>query len=141
MAALSLSPRQNRLGLYFRTIRDGYFQTEHVAAFLRDLLRHFRGKVIVVWDGWKPHAAAARTVDSARLEAVTLPGYAPELNPVEQLWNRLKWGHLANAAPRDAGELHEQLRPLLSRTVRDHVQLRSFWNGAELPLHKQKLQR
>ena len=48
MAALSLSPRRARLGLLFRTIQDGYFQTEHIVAFLRDLLRHFRGRVIVV---------------------------------------------------------------------------------------------
>lgn len=63
-----------------------------------------------------------------------LPGYAPEWNPVEQLCNRLEWGHFANAAPRNACEL-------LSQTVRDHVRLRSFWNGAEFPLHKRKLQR
>ena len=37
MAALSLSPRRGRLGLLFLTRQDGYFQTEHVVAFLRDL--------------------------------------------------------------------------------------------------------
>jgi transposase len=141
MAALTLSPKRNRLGLYFRTIRDGYFQTEHVAAFLRDLLRHVRGKVIVVWDGWNVHGAAARQVASERLETVRLPAYAPELNPVEQLWNRLKWGHLANAAPADSTELREQLLPLLDKTVRDPCQLKSFWMGAKLPLHKLKLLR
>ena len=55
IAALSLSPLRSRLGLHFRTLRDGCFQTEHVVRFLRDLLRHFRGPLIVVWDGWKPH--------------------------------------------------------------------------------------
>lgn len=141
MAALTLSPKRNRLGLLFRTIQDGYFQTEHVVAFLRDLLRHFRGKVIVVWDGWKPHATAARIVASPRLEAVRLPGYAPELNPVEHLWSRLKWGYLANAAAADSDELHDRIRPILQRTVRDLRQLQSFWSGAKLPLHKLKLKR
>ena len=64
MAALTLAPRRNRLGLYFRTRKDGYFQTEHVVAFLRDLRRHIRSNVIVVWDGWTVHATAARRIDS-----------------------------------------------------------------------------
>jgi transposase len=141
MAALSLSPRQQRLGLYFRTRQDGYFQTEHVVAFLRDLHYHFRGKIIVVWDGWKVHQAAAKLVNSSRLETVTLPGYAPELNPVEQVWNRLKWSDLANAAPADSDELYRQLRPLLHFTARSLPRLLSFWKGAELPLDQLKLKR
>ena len=141
MAALTLSPKRNRLGLYFRTIRDGYFQTDSVAAFLRDLLRHLRGKVILVWDNWNVHKAAARDVASNRLETVYLPPYAPELNPVEQVWTRLKWGHLANAAAADSEELHALILPMLQRTVRDKPQLQSFWSGAKLPLHKLKLKR
>jgi hypothetical protein len=141
MAALSLSPRRGRLGLLFRTQPDGYFQTEHVVAFLRDLHYHFRGRIIVVWDGWKVHQAAANLVRSKRLETVTLPGYAPELNPVEHVWNRLKWGDLANAAPADADELHRLLLPLLRQTARSPARLRSFWKGARLTLQKAKLQR
>lgn len=141
MAALTLSPRRNRLGLYFTTLQDGYFQTEHVVAFLRDLLRHLRGRIIVVWDGWKVHRTAAAKVRSRRLETVTLPGYAPELNPVEHIWNRLKWTHLANAAPADSTELHHQLRPLLHQTKLSIPRLQSFWQGAQLPLHKLKMQR
>ena len=141
MAALTLAPRRNRLGLYFRTRKDGYFQTEHVVAFLRDLLRHFRGRVIVVWDGWKVHATAAKLIDSDRLETVTLPGYAPVLNPVEHIWNRIKWTDLANAAPADSDDLYKQLWPCLIRTARSHNRLVSFWAGAKLPLHKLKLNR
>lgn len=141
MAALSLSPRRRRLGLLFFTRPDGYFQAEHVVAFLRDLHYHFRGRIIVVWDGWKVHQAAAKLVRSRRLETVTLPGYAPELNPVEHLWNRLKWGDLANAAPADSDELHGQLRPLLRQTARSVSRLASFWKGARPPIQNAKLQR
>jgi hypothetical protein len=140
MAALSLSPRRSRLSLLFRIKQDGYFQTDDVAAFLRDLHYHIRGKIIVIWDGWKVHAAAARQVKSSRLETVTLPGYAPELNPVEQLWNRLKWGYLANAAPADSTELYQTLRPLLRQTALSLPRLKSFWNGAKLTLHHVKMQ-
>jgi len=140
MAALSLSPRRGRLGLLFRTRQDGYFQTEHVVAFLRDLHYHFRGRIIVVWDGWKVHQAAAKLVRSNRLETVTLPGYAPELNPVEHVWNRLKWADLANAAPADSDELHRRLQPLLQQTADSVPRLASFWKGARLPILRTKLQ-
>lgn len=58
-----------------------------------------------------------------RLETVTLPSYVPALNPVEQVWNRLKWGDLANAAPVDCDELHRQLQPLLQQTANSALQL------------------
>ena len=141
MAALTLSPRRNRLGLYFTTLQDGYFQTEQVVDFVRDLLRHLRGRVILVWDGWNVHRKAARLVRSRRLETVPLPSYAPELNPVEHLWNRLKWTHLANAAPADSTELHARLRPLLHQARLSTPCLQSFWQGARLPLHQLKLRR
>lgn len=134
MAALTVTPRRQRLGLYFRTIQDGYFQTENIATFLRDLHYHIRGKIIVVWDGWKPHAAAAKQIDSSRMEFVTLPPYAPELNPVEQLWNYLKWTKLANHACQDSNELHSQLKPLLGQTRLSATRLRSFWLAAKLTL-------
>jgi hypothetical protein len=102
---------------------------------------HFRGRIIVVWDGWKVHQAAAKLVQSKRLETVTLPGYAPELNPVEHVWNRLKWADLANAAPVDSDELHRQLQPLLQQTAASATRLASFWKGARLPIQKAKLQR
>ena len=138
MAALTLSPRRNSLGLYFRTIQDGYFQTANVVVFLRDLLYHIPGRIIVVWDGWKVHQPAAKQVLSQRLDTVTLPSYAPELNPVEQVWNRLKWTHLANFAPVDSTALHNKLRPLLEQTANSFEDLRTFWQGAKLPLHKMK---
>lgn len=117
LAALSLSPRRGQLGLLFRTLQDGYYQASHVISFLRDLLQHFRGRVIVVWDGWKVHGAALRQVASSRIEGVTLPAYAPELNPVEQIWGRLKWSDLANDAFMDSTELLSRLRPLLCETA------------------------
>ena len=59
IGAVSVSPAARRLGLYFATLPDGYFDAEAVVAFLRDLLRHLRGKVVVVWDGGgEPQGAA-----------------------------------------------------------------------------------
>jgi len=137
IAALTLSPRRRRLGLYFRSAPDQYFTQDTVAAFVRHLLRHLRGRVILVWDGWSGHRGPAiRAVCAAhpRLELVSLPAYAPELNPVEHLWTHLKWGELCNFAPHDTAELNAAVQPLLRRAARDRNRLRSFWKGAKLHL-------
>ena len=54
IGAVSVSPSARHLGLYFATLPDGFFTAGAVAGFLRDLLRHLRGKV-VVWDGGGNH--------------------------------------------------------------------------------------
>lgn len=140
MAALSLSPNRQRLGLLPCALQDGYYQTPHIVVFPRDLLWHFRGKVVIVWDGWKTHGAALREVQSSRLEAVTLPPDAPELNPVKQLWSRLKWAEFANAAFADSTELLSRLKPRLGKTSQSRSRLLSFCQGAKLRLLQIKFQ-
>lgn len=55
IGAVSVSPAARHLGLYFATLPDGYFDAGAVVEFLRDLLRHLRGRVVVVWDGGGNH--------------------------------------------------------------------------------------
>ena len=64
---------------------------------------HLRGKVIVIWDDGPMHKGEPiREVlrQFPRLTLEPLPAYAPDLNPVEQLWNYLKYTELPNFAPR-----------------------------------------
>jgi len=62
--------------------------------FLSRLLRDASGPVFVIADGHPVHRSAAvrRFVESTqgRLRLYFLPGYSPELNPVEQVWNHAK---------------------------------------------------
>ena len=54
--------------------------------FLRDLRRHIRNPMVLVWDRSLTHRARgmAKFLDSATgYHPVLLPPYAPELNPVE----------------------------------------------------------
>lgn len=137
IAALTISPRRQRLGLYFRALPDQYFNQHSVADFVRQLLRHVRGRVILIWDRWSGHrgeAIRALLAAHPRLRLEQLPAYAPELNPVEFLWSDLKWSKLANFAPHDIAELHAAVLPLLRQASHDRDQLRTFWKGAELPL-------
>ena len=47
ISGISVSPRRQRLGLYYQLYFDNIGQ-EEVCLFLRELLRHLRGQVIVV---------------------------------------------------------------------------------------------
>ncbi len=86
ISGISVSPRRNRFGLYYRLHPKKNVKHPQVCEFLRYLLRHLRGPVIVLWDNGRPHKGAAvrdlcRRFPRLRLEA--FPSYAPELNPDE----------------------------------------------------------
>ena len=135
IAGLSLSPVARRLNLYFRTLPNAYVTTPDTAAFLRDLLRHLRGRVIVVWDRGPIHRGdPIRRVlaDYPRLTLERLPSYAPELNPVEHLWNHIKYGRLANLTAPDADALDDLVIECLIDAKFDSNRLRSFYAATPL---------
>ena len=135
IGALSVSPRTHRLGFYFATAVDGYFGPEKVVAFLRDLLVHLRGKVVVIWDGGNNHKGPvirAFLKRNRRLTLVRLPAYAPDLNPVEVVWSWLKWGRLANFVPDDLTELDDWAVEYLVQLKFDPKLLRALWDRSEL---------
>jgi transposase len=136
IGAISVSPRVRRLGLYFDTRPDGFFGAPEVIGFLRYLLRALVGKVIVVWDGGTNHKGPAMRqflTRNKRLWLERLPPYAPELNPVEQVWGWLKYGQLANFVPDDLTELNDEIIGRLIHLRCDPKLLRSLWDGSELP--------
>src|SRR3989454_6171902 len=57
ISALTVSPRRHRYGLYAHFHCDNISQVE-VALFLRLLLRHLAGPIIVLWDGGAIHGGA-----------------------------------------------------------------------------------
>ena len=50
-----------------------------------------------------------------RLIVEMLPGYSPDLNPVESLWGNVKGEELANLCADDLGEAAEALRDGMER--------------------------
>ena len=136
IGALSVSPVARRCGLYFSTLPDGFFTAEAVVEFLRDLLRHLRGKVVVLWDGGPNHKGPlirAFLRRNRRLTLERLPAYAPDLNPVEVVWSWLKYGQLANYVPDGIPELDEEIADRLIELKCDPDLLRSLWDGSDLP--------
>lgn len=133
IAALSVSPGRHRLGCWMHLWPDSV-DSRHVIAFLRDLLRHVRGPVIVVWDRLAAHrcSAVGEFVRSwPRLCLEWLPAYAPELNPVEWLWSYLKGVSLAHLCPDDEESLLDAIGA--ANGGLDQRRLRGFVNGANLP--------
>jgi transposase len=108
IAALTVDHR-----LVMQTQNEAYHSTD-VVRFLQLLLRKIPGKLLIIWDGAPIHrgqpikdflAQAAR-----RIHLEQLPGYAPDLNPVEGIWNYLKCRELGNVCCRDFTELDTALR-------------------------------
>ena len=96
-------------------------------AFVRALKRHFRGRpVILIWDGLHAHRSRAMRQylagQRAWLTVERLPGYAPELNPVELVWGHIKQCDLANVCVADVDALRRPLRRGCAR-VRRHPTL------------------
>jgi transposase len=136
-AALTISPRRRRLDLYFRTYPKAFVNQERAADFLRYLLKHLRGTVIVVWDGGPMHkgdAIRAALHDFPRLSLERLPPYTPELNPVEYLWNHLKYGVLSNFMPDDVFHLDGVLKQRFRRARASVPRLQGFFKQSGLPL-------
>jgi transposase len=107
--------------------RPGSYNTETLIPLVQHLKQRFRGHpVILLWDGLPAHKSAAMATHLAQqhrwLTVERLPGYAPELNPVEGLWSNLKGQELANLCPDDLGVLDAAVTTGLVR-VRRHRDL------------------
>jgi len=122
------------MGLYVRFQQDN-FKAASVADFLRLLLRHLRGNVILLWDGASIHKGSL--IEEVRrhyprLYVERFPGYAPELNPAEQIWNDFK-RHSANSLFLDKQDIRLNLHANTRRVRRSQPKLRSFILSSELP--------
>jgi transposase len=136
IAGVSVSPTSRRLGLYFATEPDGFFTADKVVPFLRDLLKHLRGNVVVVWDRGNNHKGPIMRKFLSRNRRLTLemlPPWAPELNPVEPLWSWLKSGELANFIPDDTGNLDDEIVESLIGLKFDPELLKALWGRSDLP--------
>lgn len=124
-------------GRLYMFVRRGTIATPQVIVFLRHLLRHVRGRIILVWDNLNTHKAkAVRELvarHARRLTVEYLPAYAPELNPDEWLWRYLKRVELANYAPEDLSALKCALRGAVQRVRMRPRLMRSFLNASGLP--------
>ena len=117
-------------GRLFTHVQEAAFRGPAVVAFLRQLLRQVRGKLLVIRDRAPIHrcqpvkdflAAGA----ASRLHLEGLPGYARELNAAEGVWNLLKRVELKNRSCRDLDALRWELGLAIRRLRRKRNLLRA----------------
>ena len=134
IAALSLAAQKRRIGLYF-AVHEKNVKAQEVEAFLRQLQRSLGRKLIVVMDRWAVHRKTAKNLfGDQRFWIEWLPPYAPDLNPVEHVWNHTKYGDLANYVPDDVLDLEIEFRVSIDQTRERPELLRSFFHAAELEI-------
>jgi putative transposase len=134
ISGISVSPRQHRLGLYYLLFYDNIGQDE-VCMFLRELLRHLRGPVIVLLDNSSTHKGAPVEQllgQHRRLRIEHFPSYAPQLNPDEGVWSLAK-RELANSCPNDVDELMENILGSIEAIRNSPQKLRGCIAQSELP--------
>jgi transposase len=101
--ALLYEPDRSDAHLVFQ-LRPGACNTETLIDFLSELHAvNPRRTMLVIWDGLPSHRSRRMSdwVASQRewLRVEPLPGCAPDLNPVEQVWGNLKSQEVAISAP------------------------------------------
>ena len=135
ISGLSLSPQRRHLGLYYLLFFDNIGQ-EEVCRFLRELLRHLRGSVIVLLDNSSTHHGpplATLLRRHPRLHIEYFPAYAPELNPDEGVWSLAK-RELANGGPLDVEELMDDVICTINQVRASPEKLRGCILQSDLPI-------
>jgi transposase len=139
ISAVTVSPKRRRLGLFFRLLPDdANAHGEDTVDFLRQLRRHIPGPMTILWDRGNIHdrSKVVRAYLAGHPEVVTekLPGYAPETNPDESVWQHTKHGRLANFAPEDTTELRSEMIREFVRLHESPELLAAFIRHAKVPV-------
>jgi hypothetical protein len=137
VAALCIAPCRSRLHLFFRLHPDANINTDATVSFLKNLLKELSGAVIIIWDRFLPHRSH-RVQDfrriNPRLQLHYFPPYAPELNPVENVWSYTKMNPMANMTPKELDSLTRNTRQSIRSVQKRQSLLRSFFKQSGLSL-------
>ena len=136
VGALSLPPHRCRIGLYC-DLQRGNIHGLEVADFLREIHRHLRRRLVLVCDRYQVHKSAVRQLRDAGaswLQVEWLPPYAPDLNPVEAIWNHTKCVDLADFLPDDLDELQAAIIKSIEGERANALLKRSFFEFAGLEI-------
>ena len=102
-------------GKLYMTVQEQSYKGPDVVNFLRHLLRHIPGKLLVLWDRASIHRSKVvkdflAKGAASRIHLEQLPAYAPELDPDEGIWNYLKRVELKNLSCHNLSHLVRELR-------------------------------
>ena len=138
IGAITISPERRRFGFYFLLSEDNAnFRGELVTQFIEHVRRKIRGPITLLWDRILIHRANPVANYLARHRTVVVepfPPYAPELNPVDNVWSYVKYNRLPNYTPRDLSELRERITAEFCRLQNRPGLLKSFFKRTGLSL-------
>jgi len=114
MGALSLE------GKLLTWIQDHSVKGQDVVRFLKHLLAHIPGNIVLVWDNLPAHRGQAvkdflAEGGAKRLTLKALPSYAPDLNPQEGIWRLLKYVELKHVCCPNLAALTVEVRRAIER--------------------------
>lgn len=136
IGTFTVSPMARRRNEYVTLHPGETIRSPQVGKFLRQLLRHVRGSVIVVWDRSNTHRSKETQQylhRQPRLHVELLPAYAPDLNPQEQIWRHTKTNGLASDCP---AELANTAPKTFAETASNQKLLRGLFKHTKLPLRR-----
>lgn len=136
IAALCIAPRRDRLHLYFRLHPDANINAVLVLEFLKNLVRQLKAPIVMVWDRFLPHRSmqVKAFAQHSNLRIYYFPPYAPELNPVENVWSYVKMNPMANLTTSEVDSLTSITRRHVKSLQQKQNLLRSFFKKCRLSL-------
>ncbi len=150
-ASPGLSARLNWFGAYNFTDgscfvwEDGPCNGDTTLHFLQQL-SHWLGKtdrqVVIIWDGASYHRSKKVRTYAAALgfQILPLPGYSPDLNPIEGLWKWLREEVTQHFCHETLDELRKDCLAFINDINRDPFQIISrLWPRFDLDLDIEKL--
>lgn len=127
LSVISAITRTGRLRVQ---LQECAFNGGSVTRFLGSLRSQVGERLLIIWDGAPIHhdqiLADFLAGAGKQMRVEWLPGYAPDLNPVEGVWDYLKNVELANVACHNQAELRNQLARAVTRLQRKPHLIRGF---------------
>jgi transposase len=121
-------------GAFWYSVYTGRLNATRFIEFLKAFMRNRRRRVFLVIDGLPAHKArlVAAYVQSleGRLELHFLPGYAPDLNPDEFVWNHLRHHGTTKTPLRKNESLRNRVEQNLADIKCSPKLVRSFFHAS-----------
>ena len=138
IGAITISPQRRHFSFYFQLSADNInLRGDSVMKFIEKVRNKVRGPITLLWDQIPIHRARPVTDYFARhrrLVVEAFPPYAPELNPVDNVWSYVKYNRLPNYTPRNLHELRQRITAEFYRLQNRPDLLRSFFRHTGLSL-------
>jgi transposase len=125
-------------GRIFKRHFKGSIHGQEVVLFLKHLIRHQSGPLILIWDHGSTHRSKkvkAFLADHSEIDIEWLPKYAPEVNPEEVCHGTVKQ-RLRNLAPSDEAEYRYHVDREFARLRRRPDLVIGFFHHAGLSVKR-----